>query len=99
LNYSHDYLCQIWFRIYQEVEKENQALGENRVSDEQLVPIATTIFITAGQRGYLKVPPPSRFEQELLNLTKKAQDRTLQKSIYESVRALVNGNGIRKEVV
>ena len=96
--FSHDFLCQLWFSIYQQVEKQNKKLGQEQVKEDLLVPIATTIFITAGQRGYLKVPPPSRFEQELLNLTKNVEDRNMQRSIYESVRALVNSNGV-KEVV
>lgn len=90
--FSHDFLCQLWFSIYQQVVKQNRMIDVDRINDEQLVSIATTIFITAGQRGYLKVPPPSRFEQELLNLTKNVQDRSLQKSIYESVRTMVNSN-------
>jgi len=96
--FSNEFLAAAWFDIYKQVLKQNESLGEQRMKDEQLSSVATTIFIQAGQRGFLKPVPVDPFTRELMKITANVKDRMLQKSIYEQVRGLVNSNGI-KEVV
>ena len=64
------------------------------MKDEQLSAVSTTIFIQAGQRGFLKPAPIDSFTRELLKLTGKVKDRQLQKSVYESVRHMINGTKV-----
>mgnify|MGYP006865018804 CR=1 FL=1 len=93
--YSSEFLAGIWFDIYKEVLKQNQKLGDNNIKEEQLTAVATTIFIQAGQRGYLKPSPVDAFTRELLKITGKVKDRQVQRSIYESVQMIVKSNGIK----
>ena len=89
--YSSEFLSGVWFEIYCQVLRQNEKLKEDRMKNEQLCAVATTIFIQAGQRGYLKPAPLDSFSREMLKLTGKTKDRELQKSIYESVKHMING--------
>ena len=94
--YSSEFLAGIWFEIYKQVLKQNDKLGEDRLKDEQLSSVATTIFIQAGQRGYLKPAPLNNFQKELVKVVDNVMDRGIQRSIYESVKMLVYGNGVKE---
>ena len=96
--YSSEFLAISWFEIYKQVLVQNEKLGDQQMKSEQLTAVATTIFIQAGQRGFLKPAPIDAFTRELLKITGKVKDRQIQKSIYESVKMLAGSNGI-KEVV
>ena len=89
-----EFLAAAWFQIYEQVLKQNEKLGDQRMKDEQLSAVSTTIFIQAGQRGFLKPAPMDSFTRELLKLTGNIKDRQLQKSVYESVRHMINGTKV-----
>ena len=92
--FSSEFLAAAWFEIYKQVLKQNEKLGDQRMKDEQLSAVSTTIFIQAGQRGFLKPAPMDSFARELLKLTGNVKDRQLQKSVYESVRHMINGTKV-----
>jgi hypothetical protein len=94
LIFSSEFLAAAWFEIYKQVLKQNEKLGDQRMKDEQLSAVSTTIFIQAGQRGFLKPAPMDSFARELLKLTGNVKDRQLQKSVYESVRHMINGTKV-----
>jgi hypothetical protein len=94
LIFSSEFLASAWFEIYKQVLKQNEKLGDQRMKDEQLSAVSTTIFIQAGQRGFLKPAPMDSFTRELLKLTGNVKDRQLQKSVYESVRHMINGTKV-----
>jgi hypothetical protein len=94
--YGNEFLSANWFEIYKQVFAQNEKLGDQQMKSEQLTAIATTIFIQAGQRGFLKPAPMDSFTRELLKLTGKVKDRQIQKSIYESVKILASSNGIKE---
>ena len=94
--FSSEFLAGVWFEIYSQVLRQNEKLGEDRMNDEQLSSVATTIFTQAGQRGYLKPAPLNNFQKELLKAVDDVIDNGIQKSIYESVKMLVNGNGVKE---
>ena len=94
--FSSEFLAGIWFEIYRQVLNQNEKLGDDCMKDEQLSSVATTIFIQAGRRGYLKPAPLNNFQKELLKAVGSVTDRGIQRSIYESVKVLVNGNGVKE---
>ena len=93
--YSSDFLAEAYFEILKKVFVQNEKLGDQQMKSEQLTAVATTIFIQAGQRGFLKPAPIDAFTRELLKITGKVKDRQIQKSIYESVKLLAGSNGIK----
>jgi len=96
--FSNEFLAAAWFDIYKQVLKQNESLGEDKIKDELLTAVTTTIFIQAGQKGFLRPIPQDPFIRELVKITSNVKDRDLKKTIYEQVRGLVNSNGV-KEVV
>ena len=94
--FSSEFLVGIWHDIYKQVLIQNEKLGEDRMKDEQLSSVATTIFIQAGQRGYLKPAPLNNFQKELLKVVGNVRDHGIQRSIYESAKMLANGNGVKE---
>ncbi len=94
--FSGEFLSGMWFEIYKQVVRQNNQLSEGRICDEQLVSVTTTIFIQAGQKGYLKPSPMNSFQQELVKAVASVNDRTLQKSIYNYVKIMINGNNGRE---
>ena len=94
--YSSEFLSAAWFDIYKQVLFQNAKLGDQQMKSEQLTAVATTIFIQAGQRGFLKPAPFDAFTRELLKITGKVKDRQIQKTIYESVKMLAGSNGIKE---
>ena len=93
--YSSEFLATSWFDIYKQVLVQNERLGDQQMKSEQLTAVATTIFIQAGQRGFLRPAPIDAFTRELLKITGKVKDRQIQKSIYESVKVLAGSNGVK----
>jgi hypothetical protein len=93
--YGNEFLSATWFDIYKQVLYQNERLGDQQMKSEQLTAVATTIFIQAGQRGFLKPAPIDAFTRELLKITGKVKDRQIQKSIYESVKVLAGSNGVK----
>ena len=93
--YQNEFLSAEWFDIYKKVLLQNEKLGEQQMKSEQLTAVATTIFIQAGQRGFLKPAPIDAFTRELLKITGKVKDRQIQKTIYESVKMLASSNGVK----
>ncbi|MBT7094935.1 MAG: hypothetical protein HN936_16935 [Bacteroidetes bacterium] len=93
--YSSEFLSAAWFDIYKQVLFQNAKLGDQQMKSEQLTAVATTIFIQAGQRGFLKPAPFDAFTRELLKITGKVKDRQIQKTIYESVKMLASSNGVK----
>jgi hypothetical protein len=93
--YSSEFLAEAYFEILKKVIVQNEKLGDQQMKSEQLTAVATTIFIQAGQRGFLKPAPIDAFTRELLKLTGKVKDRQIQKSIYESVKMLAQSNGVK----
>ena len=93
--YGNEFLSANWFEIYRQVLAQNERLGDQQMKSEQLTAVATTIFIQAGQRGFLKPAPIDAFTRELLKITGKVKDRQIQKSIYESVKVLASSNGVK----
>ena len=93
--YSSEFLTGAYFEILSNVLSQNEKLGDQQMKPEQLTAVATTIFIQAGQRGFLKPAPIDAFTRELLKITGKVKDRQIQKSIYESVKMLASSNGIK----
>ncbi len=89
--FSSEFLSGMWFEIYKQAVRQNNQLDESKISEEQLVAVTTTIFIQAGQKGYLKPAPVNNFQQELAKVVAPVKDRALQKSIYQSVKVMVNG--------
>jgi hypothetical protein len=93
--YGNEFLSATWFDIYKQVLVQNERLGDQQMKSEQLTAVATTIFIQAGQRGFLRPAPIDAFTRELLKITGKVKDRQIQKSIYESVKVLAGSNGVK----
>ena len=93
--YSSDFLAEAYFEILKKVFVQNEKLGDQQMKSEQLTAVATTIFIQAGQRGFLKPAPIDAFTRELLKITGKVKDRQIQKTIYESVKMLASSNGVK----
>ena len=93
--FSSEFLSAAWFDIYKQVLVQNERLGDQQMKSEQLTAVATTIFIQAGQRGFLKPAPIDAFTREILKLTGKVKDRQIQKSNYESVKVLAGSNGVK----
>ena len=93
--YGNEFLSATWFDIYKQVLVQNERLGDQQMKSEQLTAVATTIFIQAGQRGFLRPTPIDAFTRELLKITGKVKDRQIQKSIYESVKVLAGSNGVK----
>ncbi len=91
--FSSEFLSGMWFEIYRQVVHHNNQMKDSRIGEEQLVAVTTTIFIQSGQRGYLKPAPVNNFQQELAKVVAPVKDQALQKSIYQSVKVMVNGHG------
>ncbi len=92
--FSYDFLVKLWFGIYQDVVRNNEKLETGTISEDALVSIATTIFITAGQRGFIKAPQPTGFQREMNKLTAKVKDHSMQESIFKTVRMMINGKAV-----
>ena len=95
--FSYDFLVKLWFGIYRDVVKNNEKLDCQPVSEDALVSIATTIFITAGQRGFIKAPQPTGFQREINKLAANVKGQDLQESIYKTVKMMINGE-VQKEM-
>lgn len=87
--YSNDSLAKLYFDIYNEVMQEN-ADSSWKIDREQLTAVTTTIFIAVTQnRGFKKPAFFSKFQTEVLRLVGKIKDRSLQESVYKSIKVMI----------
>ena len=87
--YSNDNLAKLYFDIYNEVLQEN-AESSVEIDREQLTAVTTTIFISVTQnRGFKKPAFFNKFQTEVLRLIGKIKDRSLQESVYKSIKTMI----------
>lgn len=89
---KNELLPQLWFDIYKVVLEENDRLNGSAMAADALSAITTSIFISITQRNKFNKPIVfNRFQSEMLKLVSRVTDRSLQESIFNSVKTIVRG--------
>ncbi len=89
----------LWFQIYREVLQLNEKLEHNRLDKVQLREVSTAIFIASTNRGIVRPYGYTKFQVELLEITKNAVRESKREEILSAVKAVLNGSRKKKEQV
>jgi len=88
----------LWFQVYRPVLEPNENLQKDKLDKVQLREVTTTIFIAATNRGIVRPYSYTKFQVNLLELTKNVFKEDQREAITRAVKLILNGKAQEKEV-
>jgi len=88
----------LWFQIYRQVLDQNNNLNNDRLDKVQLREVTTSIFIASTNRGLVRPYTYTKFQVNLLELTKNVFKESQRDAVTQAVRKVINGKTEEKEV-
>jgi len=88
----------LWFQIYRQVLEQNNNLNNDRLDKVQLREVTTSIFIASTNRGLVRPYTYTKFQVNLLELTKNVFKESQRDAVTQAVRKVINGKTQEKEV-
>jgi len=88
----------LWFQIYRQVLDQNNNLNNDRLDKIQLREVTTSIFIASTNRGLVRPYTYTKFQVNLLELTKNVFREGQREAITLAVKSVLNGKAKGKEV-
>jgi len=88
----------LWFQIYRQVLEQNNNLNNDRLDKVQLREVTTSIFIASTNRGLVRPYTYTKFQVNLLELTKNVFTEGKREAVTQAVRKVINGKTQEKEV-
>jgi len=87
----------LWFQIYRQVLEQNNNLNNDRLDKVQLREVTTSIFIASTNRGLVRPYTYTKFQVNLLELTKDVFREGQREAITLAVKSALNSQA-KKEV-
>jgi len=97
MNYLRYNLPGLWFQIYRQVLEQNNNLNNDRLDKVQLREVTTSIFIASTNRGIVRPYTYTKFQVNLLELTKDVFTEGEREAVTRAVKTVLNGQ-TKKEV-
>jgi len=97
MNYLRYNLPGLWFQIYRQVLEQNNNLNNDRLDKVQLREVTTSIFIASTNRGIVRPYTYTKFQVNLLELTKDIFTEGKREAVTQAVKTVLNGQP-KKEV-
>ena len=88
----------LWFQIYRQVLQQNNNLNNDRLDKVQLREVTTSIFIASTNRGLVRPYTYTKFQVNLLEMTKGVFKESQRDAVTRAVRKVLNGKLNEKEV-
>lgn len=88
----------LWFQIYRQVLEQNNNLNNDRLDKVQLREVTTSVFIASTNRGLVRPYTYTKFQVNLLELTKNVFKESQREAITLAVKSVLNGKAKDKEV-
>ena len=88
----------LWFQIYRQVLEQNNNLNNDRLDKVQLREVTTSIFIASTNRGLVRPYTYTKFQVNLLEMTKGVFKESQRDAVTRAVRKVLNGKTEEKEV-
>ena len=85
MNYFKYNLPGLWFQIYRQVLEQNENLEKDKLDKVQLREVTTSIFIASTNRGLVRPYSYTKFQVNLLEMTKNVMKESQREAVTEAV--------------